>query len=90
MKIDDHYSLSCDNNGWTLHYEHTHYDEKRDKEVTSRHNWYYGTIHQCLKRYVDEKVKAGTTPEVSATKLIKLTAEAYKRIAQLEYIKPKQ
>lgn len=57
IQIDENYQLQNDSNNWILRYEKEMIKEKTGKPYTSKDEWYFPTISQALKKYIDQSLK---------------------------------
>ena len=58
MILDDNYTLESSETQWTLKYSKTYWDESKQKEVTSKNEWFFNKISDALNSYIDKKLKA--------------------------------
>lgn len=58
MILDDNYTLENSEIQWTLKYSKTYFDKNKQKEVTSKNEWYFNKISDALNYYIDKKLKA--------------------------------
>lgn len=58
MILDDNYTLENSEIQWTLKYSKTYFDKNKQKEVTSKNEWYFNKMSDALNSYIDKKLKA--------------------------------
>lgn len=58
MILDDNYTLENSEIQWTLKYSKTYFDENKQKEVTSKNEWFFNKMSDALNSYIDKKLKA--------------------------------
>lgn len=56
FQIDDKFRVEGSLNFFTLIYEEKYFDDNAKKERTSRDQWYYSTLKDCLIAYIDKSV----------------------------------
>ena len=59
MKIDDNYTLTNDQNGWTLKFE-APITKKNGTVGKTQHFTYHSNMKQALERYLDDRLKECT------------------------------
>ena len=75
MQLDKNYWLEPDEMQWVLHYENTYFDEKKNKNATTKNTYFYGNLSQALTGYVDKKLKKSETVENAISELKTLIEE---------------
>lgn len=70
MKLDDNYTLESSEQQWTLKYENKYFDEKQQKEVTTKNEYFFSTISGALNSYVDKKLKVAETVDEAVVGLL--------------------
>jgi hypothetical protein len=59
IKLDERYSIETDSNNFTLKYEEKIIKEIKGekKEMTSKDEWHYPKLSQCLNKYMNQSLK---------------------------------
>lgn len=59
IKIDKEYSIDIDSLNFVLQYRRPKEVEKNGeiKTVTEKSDWYFPSIHACLRKYLDESMR---------------------------------
>lgn len=79
MKIDDNYSIVTDAYNCSLVFEEIKMNKKGDLKSYTK-EWHYGSIRQCLEKYLDECIK----PSESVQEAIKAIEDAVAVIKTIE------
>ena len=61
MILDENYSLTGEENQWTLYFEKKHFDDKKKKEVVSKNTYYFNKMSDAINSYIDKKLKEKET-----------------------------
>lgn len=78
MQLDDNYYLEKNDIQWTLKYSKTYFDENKQKEVTSKNEWFFNNISHALNSYIDKKLKASETVDMA----IQLLADSVRKLKE--------
>jgi hypothetical protein len=57
MELDKNYRIESDTYNFTLIYESKSFDEKKQKEVISKVEWYYPDLKSALNKYLNQSLK---------------------------------
>jgi hypothetical protein len=65
LKLDDNYTIETDSNNFILRYSNTYIGKdkstNKDKEITSKAEWFYPTLSGALNTYLNECLKRSDT-----------------------------
>ena len=61
MILDENYSLTGEENQWTLYFEKKYFDDKKKKEVVSKNTYYFNKMSDAINSYIDKKLKEKET-----------------------------
>lgn len=78
MQLDDNFYLEKNDIQWTLKYSKTYWNESKQKEVTSKNEWYFNKISDALNSYIDKKLKASETVDMA----IQLLADSVRKLKE--------
>lgn len=79
MQLDENYFLENNENQWTLKYVNTYFDSKKNKEVTSRNDYFFYKLSDALNSYIDKKLKASETVSEAIQTLLNSLIELNKK-----------
>ncbi len=72
MILDENYSLTGEENQWTLYFEKKYFDNKKKKEVVSKNTYYFNKMSDAINSYIDKKLKEKETVSDAIDELKKL------------------
>lgn len=78
MQLDDNFYLEKNDIQWTFKYSKTYWNESKQKEVTSKNEWYFNKISDALNSYIDKKLKASETVDMA----IQLLADSVRKLKE--------
>lgn len=69
FQIDDKFRIEGSLNSFTLIYEEKYFDKDAKKERTSRDQWYYSNLKNCLEAYIEKSLIGSTSAKEILSKL---------------------
>ncbi len=72
MQLDENYSIKKEGECVTLMYENTRFDEKKNKAVTSKDQWYFNNLASALKKYTNNVIDCSESIQEVAKKISEL------------------